>query len=164
MLLFTTKFGPKMENDRQPARAELTSCASREAARRRKWPAARSPSDHAPRARPLCGPRRKPVHRPARAQRVPRSRPQPGPGPGKSLPAWAESRSGDRELSISIRRLREVPCRTNRLRRPRANPSLISLLFRSLSRAATSDSERRQRERARGAVLSPSPVCTLTVG
>jgi hypothetical protein len=30
----------------------------------------------------------------------------------------------------------------NRFRRPRANPSLISLLFRSLSRAAASESER----------------------
>jgi hypothetical protein len=35
------------------------------------------------------------------------------------------------------------PTEQNRARRPRVNPSLISLLFRSLSRAAVSDSERR---------------------
>jgi hypothetical protein len=61
------------------------------------------------------------------------------------------------------------PAEQNRLRRPRANPSLISLL-RSLSRAAASDratpsiDEHERRERARGTALSPSPVCAPTVG
>jgi hypothetical protein len=100
--------------------------------------AARSSSDPALRARPPCGPRRKPVHRPSRAQRVLRSRPQPGPGLGKSLPAWAESRSGDREPSISIRRLREVPGRTKPASVPSRKPA--------------------------SAALSPSPVCAPTVG
>jgi hypothetical protein len=52
----------------------------------------------------------------------------------------------------------------NHARWPRANPSLILSLLRSLSCAAASDSERRWRERARGTALSPSPVCALTVG
>jgi hypothetical protein len=84
----------------------------RETARSRKRPAAHSSSDRALPARPPCGPRWKMVHRPSHAQRVLRSRPQPGPGPGKSLPAWAESRSGDCEPLISIQRLREVSGRT----------------------------------------------------
>jgi hypothetical protein len=54
----------------------------------------------------------KTAQRPARARRVPHSRPQPGPGPGKSYPAWAESRSSEREPFISIQRLREVSGRT----------------------------------------------------
>jgi hypothetical protein len=141
----------------------------REAARRRKRPAARSPSDLAPRARPPCGPRQKPAHQPARAQRVPCSRPQPGPKPGKSLPAWAETRSDDREPSISIQRLREVSDRT-KLRSTALAQTLASFFLSApthvpqSSRATPSADERERRERARGATLSPSPVCAPTVG
>jgi hypothetical protein len=58
----------------------------------------------------------------------------------------------------------------NRARRPRANPSPHSVFLRSHSRAAASSratpsaDERERRERARGAALSPSPVCAPTVG
>jgi hypothetical protein len=123
----------------------------REAARSRKRPAARSPSDHAPRARPSCGPIRKSAQRPTRAWRVPRSRPQPGPGPGKFHPAWAESRSGECEPFISIQRLREVFGQT----KPRSGSvaqTLASFLFSSApSRvaAATPSDRRAAPERAR---------------
>jgi hypothetical protein len=62
------------------------------------------------------------------------------------------------------------PAEQNRARRPCANPSLIPFLLRSLSptavssRATPSADERERRERARGAALSPSSVCALTVG
>jgi hypothetical protein len=152
MLLFTTKFGPKMENGSRPARAKFTPRARPQSLPKPKT--ARSPSDRAPRARPPCGLRQKPAHRPARAQRVLRSRPQPGPGPGKSLPAWAETRSGDREPSISIQRLREVSGRTKPRSTPSRNPSPHSVFLRShscvaaSSRATPSADERERRERA----------------
>jgi hypothetical protein len=124
----------------------------RETARSQKRPAAHSSSNRAPRARPPCGPRRKTVHRPARAQRVPRSRPQPGPGPGKSLPAWAESRSGDCEPFISIQRLCEVSGRTKSCSTPSPNPSPHSDFLRSHSHAAAQPSDSvGRRARAEGA-------------
>jgi hypothetical protein len=119
------------------------------------------------RARLGNGPKPKTVHRPARARRVPRSRPQPGPGPGKTHPAWAESRSDVCEPSISIRRSRAVFGRTKPASSPVAqNPSLISVFLRSLSRAAAvTPSDRAAPERARPRRRpSPSPVCALTVG
>jgi hypothetical protein len=135
----------------------------REAARNRNRPAARSPSDHAPRPRPPCGPRRKTAQRPARARRVPRSRPQPGPGPGKSHPDWAENRSGECEPFISIQRLREVPGRT----KPRSG-SVAQTLASFLVSSTPSHAPQRSRaapERARPRRRpSPSPVCALTVG
>jgi hypothetical protein len=131
--------------------AQKPLCApGRETARSRKRPAAHSSSDRAPPARKPCGPRRKTVHRPARAQRVPRSRPQPGPGPRKSLPAWAESRSGDCEPFISIQRLREVSGQT----KPRSGSiaqTLASFLSSAPSRApqrATPSDRRAAPERA----------------
>jgi hypothetical protein len=158
-----------MKNGPQPARAEFTRAPGREWPRSRNRPTARLPSDHTPRARPPCGPRRKSAQRPARAQRVLRSRPQPGPGPGKSHPGWAETRSGECEPSISIRRLREVSGRTKTRSTPSRNLSPHSDFLRPThapqrSRATPSADEREQRERARGAALSPSPVCALTVG
>jgi hypothetical protein len=114
------------------------------------------------RARLGNGPKPKMVHRPARARRVPRSRPQPGPGPGKTHPAWAESRSGVCEPSISIRRSRAVFGRTKPASSPVAqNPSLISVFLRSLSRAAAATpSDRAAPERARPRRRpSPSSVC-----
>jgi hypothetical protein len=102
------KFGPKLKSAHGPLMQKPLRAPGRETSRSRKRPATHSSSDRAPPARPPGGPRRKMVHRPARAQRVPRSRPQPWPGPGKSLPAWAESRSGDCEQFISIQRLREI--------------------------------------------------------
>jgi hypothetical protein len=136
------KFGPKMENGSRSARAELSPRARPRSDPKPNMARSRTPSERAPRARPPCGPRRKSAHRPARTQRVPRSKPQPGPGSGKLLPAWAETRSGDREPSISIRRLREVSSRTKPRSTASRNPSLILFLLRSLSCAAASDSER----------------------
>jgi hypothetical protein len=123
--------------------------------RSRNRPTTLLPSDHTPRARPPCGPRRKSAQRPTRAQRVPRSRPQPGPGPGKSHLACAESWSGECESSISIRWLREVFSRT----KPRSGSvaqTLASFLFsfapsRASQRRLRATDERRRRERARGA-------------
>jgi hypothetical protein len=113
---------------------------------------AHSSSDRAPRARPPCGLRWKTVHQPACAQRVPRSRLQPGPGPGKSLPTWAETRSGDREPSISIQRLREVSGGTKPRSTPSRNPSPHSDFLRSHSRAAAQPSNSvGRRARAEGA-------------
>jgi hypothetical protein len=141
----------------------------REAARNRNRPAAHSPSDHAPRPRPPCGPRRKTTQRPARARRVPRSRPQPGPGPGKSHPAWAKTRSGECEPFISIQRLREVPGRTKPCSGSVAQ-TLASFLVSSApshapqrSRATPSDRAAPERAHPRRRP-SPSPVCALTVG
>jgi hypothetical protein len=153
-----------MENSPRPARVEFT-----------------------PHAKPRSGPKLKPTHGPlALRSRSPcqaamwpeteispaassRSRPQPGPGSGKLLPAWAESRSGDCEPSISIQRLREVFGRTKPRSTPSRNPSPHSDFLRPThasqrSRATPSADEREQRERARGAALSPSLVCALTVG
>jgi hypothetical protein len=135
------KFGPKMKSVHGPLAQNLLRASGRETARSRKRPVAHSSSDCAPRARPPCGPRRKPVHWPARAQRVPRSRPQPGPGPGKSLPAWVKTRSGDREPSISIQRLCEVSGRTKPRSTPSRNPSPHSDFLRSHSRAAAQPSD-----------------------
>jgi hypothetical protein len=91
-------------------------------------------------------------NRPARAQRVPHSRPQHGPGLGKSLPAWAETRSGDREPSISIQRLREVSGRTKSRSTPSRNPSPHSDFLRSHSCAAAQPSDFiGRRARAEGA-------------
>jgi hypothetical protein len=131
-------------------------------------PTARLPSDHAPRARPPCSPRWKSAQRPACAQRVPCSRPQPGPGPGKSHPAWAESGSGECEPFISIQRLREVfgrtkPC-SGSVAQTLASFHFSSTPSRAPQQRLRATDERRRRERARGATLSPSPVCTLTVG
>jgi hypothetical protein len=132
--------------------------------RSQNWPTARLPSDHAPRA----SPRRKSAQRPACAQRVPCSRPQPGPGPGKSHPVLAESGSGECEPFISIQRLREVFGRTKPCSGSVAQ-TLASFHFSSTpshapQRRLRATDERRRRERARGTTLSPSPVCTLTVG
>jgi hypothetical protein len=137
-----------------------------EAAGSRNRPTARLPSDNVRRVRPPCGPRRKSAHRPARARRVPRSRPQPGPGPGKSYPAWAKTRSGECEPSISIRRLREVSGRIKPRSTPSRNPSPHSDFLRSLSRAAAvTPSDRAAPERARPRRRpSPSSVCALTIG
>jgi hypothetical protein len=156
-----------MENGPRPARAEFTPRARPRSGPKPKT--THSSSDRAPRARPPSSPRQKTVHRPARAQRVPRSRPQPGPGPGKSLPAWAKSRSGECEPFISIQRLREVSGRTKPRSTPSRNPSPHSDFLRPThtpqrSRATPSADERERRESARGAALSPSPVCALTVG
>jgi hypothetical protein len=92
------------------------------------------------------------VHRPARARRVPRSRPQPEPGPKKFHPAWAESRSGECEPFISIQRLREVFCQT----KPRSCSvvqTLASFLFSSAPshapQRATPSDRRAALERAR---------------
>jgi hypothetical protein len=141
-----------MKNGPRPLARNSLRALGRKAARSRKRPAAHSSSDRAPRARPPCGPRRKTVHRPARAQRVPCSRPQPGPGPKKSLPAWTESRSSDCEPFISIQRLREVSGRT----KPRSGfvaQTLASFRFSSApSRApqrATPSDRRAAPERAR---------------
>jgi hypothetical protein len=135
----------------------------REVARNRNRPTARSPSDHAPRPRPPCGPRRKTAQRPARARRVLRSRPQPGPGPGKSHPAWAETRSGECESFISIQRLCEVPGRT----KPRSG-SVVQTLASFLISSAPSHAPQRSRaapERAHPRRRpSPSLVYALTVG
>jgi hypothetical protein len=140
----------------------------REAARNRKWPAARSPLDHAPRAKPPCGPRRKSAQRPARAQRVPRSRPQPGPGPGKFHPAWVESRFGECEPFISIQWLREVFGRT----KPRSGSiaqTLASFHFsfapsRAPQRRLRATDERRRRERGRGAARAPRRCARSPLG
>jgi hypothetical protein len=79
--------------------------------------------------------------RPARASRVPRTRPQPGPGPGKSKPAWAGTRSGVCEPSVLIQRLREVSGRT-KTRSGALAQTLIHFLS-ALSRSRRSgDSER----------------------
>jgi hypothetical protein len=131
------KFGPKMKSAHGPLAQKPLRAPGLETARSRKQPAAHSSSDRAPPARPPCGPRQKTVHRPAHAQRVLRSRPQPEPGPGKSLPAWAESRSGDCEPFISIQRLREVSGRT----KP-CSGSVAQTLASFLSSAPSRDSER----------------------
>jgi hypothetical protein len=135
---------------------------ARQAAKRprsRNRPTARLPSDHAPRARPPCGPRRKSAQRPARARRVPRSRPQLGPGPGKFHPAWAESRSGECEPFILIQRLREVFGRTKPPSGSVAQ-TLAPFLFssapsRAPQRRLRATDERRRREHARGAARAP---------
>jgi hypothetical protein len=162
------KFGTKMKSAHSPYALNSLRAPGREAARNRKRPAARSPSDHAPHARPPCSPRRKSAQRPTRARRVPRSRPQPRPRPGKFCPAWAESRSGECESFISIQRLREVFSRT----KPRSGSvaqtlASFHIFLRSLSRAAaaTPRDRRAAPERARPRCRpSPSPVCALTVG
>jgi hypothetical protein len=141
-----------MKSARDPYALNSFRAPSREAARNRNRPATCSPSDHAPRPRPLCGPRRKIAQRPARARRVPRSRSQPGPGPGKSYPTWAETRSGECEPFISIQRLREVPGRT----KPRSSSvaqTLASFLVSSApshvpQRRLQATDERRRGERA----------------
>ena len=155
-----------MENGPRPARAELSPCARPQSGPKPNSARGRTPSGRAPRARPPCGPRRKSAHRPARAQRVPRSRPQPGPGPGKLLPAWAESRSGDCEPSISIRRLREVPGRTKPASTPVARTLAQSRsLPLSARAAAATPSARAAPERARQRRRPrPSPACAFTVG
>jgi hypothetical protein len=109
----------------------------REAARSRKRPAARSPSDHAPRARPPCGSRRKSAHRPARApgRNLGLGRESIFP-PGQNLGPVIVSRPSQSDGYVRF------PAEQNHARRPRANPSLILSLLRSLSRAAVSDSER----------------------
>jgi hypothetical protein len=59
------------------------------------------------------------------------------------------------------------PAEQNRARRPRANPSLILRLPRSLSCAAASDTRGRRAAVERASPRrrpSPSPVCALTVG
>jgi hypothetical protein len=158
----------KMKSAHGPYALNSLRAPGREAARSQKRTAARSPSDHAPRTRPSCGPIQKSAQRPTRAWRVPRSRPQPGPGLGKFHPAWAESRSDECEPFISIQRLREVFGQT----KPRSGSvaqTLTSFLFSSAPSRAPQQRLRAtvewlQRERARGATLSPSPVCTLTVG
>jgi hypothetical protein len=141
----------------------------REAARNRNRPAARSPSDHAPHPRQPCGSRQKTAQQPARARRVLRSRPQPGPGPGKSHPAWAETRSGECESFISIQRLREVPGRT----KPRSGSvaqTLASFLVSSAPSQRRSAAERlraterRRRERARGAARAPHRCACSPLG
>jgi hypothetical protein len=163
------KFSPKMKSAHGPLAQNSLRAPGSEAARSRNRPTARLPSAHAPRARPPCGPRRKSAHRPARARRVPRSRPQPGPGPGKSHPAWAETRSSECEPFISIQRLREVPGRT----KPRSGSvaqTLASFLVSSApshapQRSRATPSDRAAPERAHPRCRpSPSPVCALTVG
>jgi hypothetical protein len=138
-LLFTVKIRPKNEIGPRPVRAELTSRARPRSGPKPKM--ARSPSDHASRARPPCGLRRKSAQRPARARRVPRSRPQPGPGPGKFHPAWAESRSGECEPFISIQRLREVFGRT----KPRSGSVAQTLASFRFSSAPSRAPQRRLR-------------------
>ena len=100
---------------------------------------------------------RETAHRPARARRVPRSKPQPGPGPGKLQPAWAESRSGVCEPFISIRRSRAVFGRTKPASTPVAR-TLAHFVPLSLARAPhrrLRAPERRRRERAGGAARGP---------
>jgi hypothetical protein len=118
------------------------------------------------------GPKLKTTRWPARAQRAPHARPRRGPGPGKPFPTWAVTRSGNREPSICIQR----PCvesgRTRTCRRPRANPSAHSFSPLPLPRRSERATElvgrqatqRKERKRARGAALSPSPACVPTVG
>jgi hypothetical protein len=115
----TVNYEIRPENEKRPTTRSRGIHFARQAAKR---PEVENGPRPAPRARPPCGPRRKPTHWPARAQRVPRSKPQPGPGPGKSLPTWAETRSGDREPSISIQRLRKVSGRTKPRRQSSCKP------------------------------------------
>jgi hypothetical protein len=167
-LLFTAKFSPKNEIGPRPVCAELTSLARPRSGPKPKTacgPLAlrpRSPCQAAMRPETEISPAAR-----SRSAR-PRSRPQPGPGPGKFHPAWAESRSGECEQFISIQRLCEVFGRT----KPRSGSvaqTLAPFLFSFASsrvpqRRLRATDERRRRERARGAALSPSPVCALTVG
>jgi hypothetical protein len=158
------KFGPKMENGPRPARAELSPCARPRSGPKPKT--ARGPLFLRPRSPVPSRHAARDGNQPTDPIALSVSR-APGRNlglgweslfpPGLNLGPVIVSRPSQSDGCVRF------PAEQNRLRRPHANPSLISLL-RSLSRVAASDSERRRRERARGAALSPSPVCTLTVG
>jgi hypothetical protein len=117
-------------------------------------------------------PKPKTTHRPARAKRASRARPHRGPGPRKPFSTWAATRSDNREPSICIQRPRMESSRTKSHRRPRANPSPHSFSLLPLPRRNERATEligrratqREERKRARGAVLSPSPACVSTIG
>jgi hypothetical protein len=137
------KFGPKMENGPRPARVELS-----------------------PRAWPRSGPKPKTAHDPlflrpySVCQVAMRPEMETGP-PARSRSArpalqaatWAWARKVSSPTGLNLGPVimsrpsqsdgcARFPTEQNNVLRRRANPSLISLLFRSLSRAAASDSER----------------------
>jgi hypothetical protein len=157
------KIRPKNEIGSRPVRAELTSRARPRSGPKPKT--ARGPLALRPRSPCQAAMRPETEISPAACSR---SRPQPRPVPGKFHPAWAESRSGECEPFISIQRLREVFGRT----KPRSGSiaqTLASFHFSSApsrvpQRRLRATDERRRREHARGAALSPSPVCALTIG
>jgi hypothetical protein len=111
--------------------------------RSRNRPMARLPSEHAPRARPPCGPRRKSAQRGPLALSASRA-------PDRNLGLGRESLipPGLNLGPVSVSRPSQsdgctrFPAEQNRARRPHANPSLILSLPRSLSHAAASDSKR----------------------
>jgi hypothetical protein len=95
-----------------------------------------------------------------------------GLGRERRFPTWAATRSGNCEPSIRIQRPHEESGRTKPCRCPHANRSAHSFSPLPLPRRSEKPTEfigRRatqceERERVRGAVLSPSPVCAPTVG
>jgi hypothetical protein len=111
--------------------------------------------------------------RPAHAWRASRTRPRRGPGPGKRFPTWAAP-AGPLVVSriSSSNGHAQNPAEQNRRQRPRLNPSAHSFSPLPLPRRSERATEllgqratqRNERKRDRGAVLSPSPACAPTVG
>jgi hypothetical protein len=106
-------------------------------------------------------------------RRALRTRPRRGPGSGKRFPTWAAP-GGPLIVSrpsLSNGHARN-PAEQNHRRRPRPNPSAHS--FSSLPLPHRSEratelvgrraTQREERKRARGTVLSPSLACAPTVG
>jgi hypothetical protein len=142
------KFGPKMKSAHGPLAQNLLRASGRETARSRKRPVAHSSSDCAPRARPPCnlGLGRESLF-------------PPGSKHGPVIVSHPSQSNG----------CAKFPAEQNRARRPRATLALILIFFAPThapqrSRATPSADEREQRERTRGAALSPSLVCALTIG
>jgi hypothetical protein len=124
-------------------------------------PTAHSSSDRAPRARPSCGPRQKsaqrPAHAPGRNLGLGRERLIP---PGLKLDPVSVSRPSKSDGCARF------PAEQNCARRPRANPSLI--LFSSAPSRASQRrlraTERRRRDRARGAARAPHRCARSPLG